>query len=133
MNDRNGGGRDRNGQGPNGGSGEDARLQRELAGLKAEHQRLRDEKLRAEQDAANLTRQMDELKARAEAEYGTSDPAELAALLERRRAENAAMVAEYREHLAAVGSALAEVERGFGGGEGGGAGSGTGNGLGGRS
>lgn len=88
----------------------DAALQEELAGLKAEYQRLREDKVRTEQDVANLTRQLDELCRRAEQEYGTSDPGELAALLEKKRAENEAMVADYRAHLEQIHRGLAAVE-----------------------
>ncbi|MEA4858048.1 MAG: hypothetical protein AAGU21_11350 [Solidesulfovibrio sp.] len=91
----------------------DAGPQRELEGLKAEYERLRDDKVRAEQDLANLTRQLAELEARARAEYGTADPAELAALLTRLREENARLVAEYREHIQGVRRDLEAVERQF--------------------
>ncbi len=91
----------------------DAAAQRELAELKAAYERLRDDKVRAEQNLANLARQLEELEARARAEYGTADPAELAALLEGMRAENARLVAEYREHISGVRRDLAAVEREF--------------------
>lgn len=91
----------------------DAGPQRELAALKAAYERLRDDKVRAEQDLANLTRQLADLEARAQAEYGTADPQELAALLERMRAENARLVAAYKEHVEGVRRDLAAVEREF--------------------
>ena len=91
----------------------DARLERELAGLKAQYERLRDDKVRAEQDLTHLQNQLTELEARAKADYGTSDPAELEALLARKREENARLVAEYREHIAAVRRDLAAVEQAF--------------------
>ena len=43
------------------------------------------------------------------------DPAELTRLLEEKRAANARLVAEYREHVAAVKGELEAVERDFGG------------------
>jgi DNA repair exonuclease SbcCD ATPase subunit len=93
----------------------DAKLERELAGLKGEYDRLRDAKVRTEQDLTHLQNQLAELEARAMAEYGTADPAELLRLLEEKRAENARLVAEYREHVAAVRRELEAVERDFAG------------------
>jgi septal ring factor EnvC (AmiA/AmiB activator) len=93
----------------------DAKLERELAGLKGEYDRLRDAKVRTEQDLTHLQNQLAELEARAVAEYGTADPAELLRLLEEKRAENARLVAEYREHVAAVRRELEAVERDFAG------------------
>lgn len=89
----------------------DSQLQEELARLKAEHQRLRDEKLRTERDVDHLTGQLEELQARARQDYGTSDPGELSGLLEEKRKENAVMVAEYRQHLEGLHRGLAEVEK----------------------
>lgn len=91
----------------------DAGPQRELEGLKAEYERLRDDKVRAEQDLANLTRQLAELETRAKADYGTADPAELSALLVRLREENARLVAAYRAHIQGVRQDLAAVEKDF--------------------
>ena len=93
----------------------DAKLERELAGLKGEYDRLRDAKVRTEQDLTHLQNQLAELEAKAMAEYGTADPAELLRLLEEKRAENARLVAEYREHVAAVRRELEAVERDFAG------------------
>ena len=106
---------DRRGSAPAPGNDADARLQNELAGLKGEYERLRDAKVRAEQDLSHLQNQLAELEAKAAAEYGTADPAELARLLEEKRAANARLVAEYREHVAAVKGELEAVERDFGG------------------
>lgn len=91
----------------------DAAQKRELEGLKAAYERLRDDKVRAEQDLANLTRQLAELETRAKADYGTADPAELMALLTRLREENARLVAEYKAHIQAVHHDLEAVEREF--------------------
>ncbi len=89
----------------------DARLERELAGLKAEYERLRDDKVRTEQDLSHLRHQLDELEARAQEEYGTADPRALRELLARKRAENERLVAEYREHIAGIRQELEAVER----------------------
>jgi hypothetical protein len=91
----------------------DARLERELAGLKAEYERLRDDKVRTEQDLSHLQNQLAELEAKAQAEYGTADPEALKQLLAQKREDNARLVAEYREHIAAVRQDLETVEREF--------------------
>ena len=91
----------------------DARLERELAGLRAEYERLRDDKVRAEQDLSHLQHQVRELEAAAVAAYGTADPEALARLLAEKRAENARLVAAYREHIEAVRRDLEQVERDF--------------------
>ena len=93
----------------------DARLERELAGLKTEYERLRDDKVRTEQDLRHQQNQLAELEAKARAEYGTADPEALARLLEEKRLQNARLVAEYREHLAAVRRDLDAVEQDFAG------------------
>jgi hypothetical protein len=91
----------------------DARLERELAGLKAEYERLRDDKVRTEQDLSHLQNQLTELEAKAQAEYGTADPEALKQLLTQKREDNARLVAEYREHIARVRQDLEAVERDF--------------------
>ncbi|MGE4552819.1 MAG: hypothetical protein AB7D57_06885 [Desulfovibrionaceae bacterium] len=92
------------------GPDQDQRLEAELAGLKKQFERLRDERLRTERDLDNLDRQLDELRAQARADYGTDDPAELARILEQRRAENQRLVAEYRDHVAGIQRDLDQVE-----------------------
>ncbi|EHJ49174.1 hypothetical protein DFW101_3174 [Solidesulfovibrio carbinoliphilus subsp. oakridgensis] len=91
----------------------DARLERELAGLKAQYERLRDDKVRTEQDLSHLQNQLAELEAKAQAEYGTADPEALRRLLEQKRADNARLVAEYRDHIATVRRELESVEKAF--------------------
>lgn len=93
----------------------DASLERELAGLKQAYERLRDDKVRTEQDLRHQQNQLAELEAKARAEYGTADPEELARLLDEKRRENARLVAEYREHIAAVKRDLEAVEQDFAG------------------
>jgi phage shock protein A len=90
----------------------DGRVERELADLRREYESLKEQKVRAEQDVANLTRQIEELSARALAEYGTADTEALARLLEEKRRENERLVAEYREHVQAVARELSAVEGG---------------------
>jgi len=93
----------------------DASLERELAGLKQAYERLRDDKVRTEQDLRHQQNQLAELEAKARADYGTADPEELARLLDEKRRENARLVAEYREHIAAVRRDLDAVEQDFAG------------------
>lgn len=89
---------------------DDAALERELGALKDRYEGLKERKVRAEQDLSNLERQLADLEERAQREYGTSDPEELEKLLAERRAENARMVEEYREHIASVQNGLAQLD-----------------------
>lgn len=91
----------------------DAELERELADLKRQYERLRDDKVRAEQDLSHLQQQLRDLEQAAIADYGTADPEALARLLADKRAENARLVAAYRDHIAAVRQDLDQVERDF--------------------
>ena len=101
---------------PNGtGTTRDAGLERELGGLRRRYEQLRDRKVRTEQDIANYTDQLDALKAQARERYGTDDPEELQALWERKRQENEAVVADYREHINKVQAELTAVEQAMGG------------------
>ncbi len=95
------------------GAQQDQLLEQELARLRTEYDKLREERVRTEQNLANLSQQLREMEERAQAEYGTSDPAELERLLAERRAENARLVAEYRGHVEAIRADLAAVERGL--------------------
>jgi len=97
----------------NNGGNRDAALEQELQGLRRQYEALRDRKVRVEQDIVNLTAQLDELKARAEAEYQTSDPDELHSLLEEKRKENERVVEEYRRHINELQQGLQAVEQAF--------------------
>lgn len=92
------------------GHAHDQQVERELQALKAEYERLREDRVRTEQNLKNLEGQLADLETRALAEYGTADPAELERLLAERREQNARLVAEYRDHVESVRAALAEVE-----------------------
>ena len=92
------------------GTTKDSKLEQELNTLRHQYEQLRDQKVRTEQDMANLTSQLEALKAQAKAEYGTDDPKELQALLEKKREENEKVVAEYREHVQRIQADLADVE-----------------------
>ena len=99
---------------PNGtGTNKDSQLEQELKGLRQQYEQLRDRKVRTEQDVANLSSQLEALKGQAQAEYGTSDPEELQALLEKKREQNEQVVAEYRDHIQKIQSDLASVENGL--------------------
>ncbi|MBF0481818.1 MAG: hypothetical protein HQK81_13180 [Desulfovibrionaceae bacterium] len=92
--------------------GRDAALERELAGLKADFERLREEKVRAEQNLDNLKGQIAELEAKARKEYGTASLDELEQLLAGRRAENERLLAEYKQHIDEIRAGLDAVEAG---------------------
>ncbi len=91
---------------------QDAALERELAGLKADYEQLREEKVRAEQTLSHLEAQLKELEEKALAEYGTADPAALEAMLAAMRAENQRLVEEYRQHIQGIRSSLEGLEKG---------------------
>ena len=92
------------------GTSRDVELEQELAELRNHYERLRDKRVRTEQDIAHLTSQLEALKTQAQAEYGTSDPEELQKLLEQKREENERVVASYREHVQQIQADLAAVE-----------------------
>lgn len=94
------------------GTTKDSQLEQELNALRTQYEQLRDQKVRTEQDVTNLSGQLDKLKNQAQAEYGTSDPKELQALLEKKRQENEQVVSKYREHIQQIQSDLANVENG---------------------
>ena len=88
----------------------DMALERELAQLKTEYEKLREQKVRAEETLKHLEAELAGLEERARADYGTADPDELAARLEAMRAENARLVARYREHIEGVRRSLEGLE-----------------------
>ena len=92
------------------GTSKDSQLEQELKDLQKQYEQLRDKKVRTEQDVANLSTRLEELKSSAQAEYGTSDPEELQALLEKKREQNEKVVSEYREHIQQIQADLADVE-----------------------
>lgn len=92
------------------GMNQDSQLEQELNGLRKQYEHLRDQKVRTEQQVSDLTGQLEGLKAQAESEYGTSDPAELQALLEQKRSENQRIVTEYRNHIQKIHNDLSAVE-----------------------
>ncbi len=88
----------------------DTAVQETLETLKKEYKDLDTLKIRTDQDIANLQKQLEELESRAEAEYGTSDLAELEKILEERRQENERRVQEYEQHIQEVKDSLAQID-----------------------
>lgn len=89
---------------------QDKALERELAGLKQEYEKLHEKKIQTKADLANLERRLQELETQAKETYGTADPDELDKLLQEKRAENARLVSEYREHIQSVNTELGAIE-----------------------
>ncbi|WP_156891617.1 ADP-ribosyltransferase [Maridesulfovibrio zosterae] len=87
-------------------------LEQELAQLKRQYERLREDKVRTEQNLDNIGRQLADLEAQAMQQYGTSDPQELNQLLEEKRTENAKLVADYRAHITSIMEGLQKLEQG---------------------
>lgn len=87
-------------------------LERELNQLKQQYERLREDKVRTEQNLDNIGRQLAELEAQAVQQYGTADPQELGRLLEEKRSENARLVADYRTHITSIMEGLQKLEQG---------------------
>jgi hypothetical protein len=76
---------------------------RRLDDLRKSFDKLRAERIRAEGEVERLTRDLDEARALAKAELGTSDEVEIKNLIEAALAQNAKLVEEF-------GVALREVE-----------------------
>ncbi len=91
-------------------SGRDAAVQDKLEALKKEYSALHTQKITTEANIKNLEEQLTRLRAAAEKEFGTSDLAELQQILEDRRRENEARVAQYELHLQEIKTNLAAIE-----------------------
>ncbi len=89
---------------------EDKKIQQALEALRKEYDGLHKKKIETDTTLQNLEDQLEELKKRAEAEYGTSDLEELKAMLARWREENARRIAEYQEHIQSIKEALEKIE-----------------------
>ena len=85
-------------------------LEQELNLLKEQHKWLHDKKIRTEQELASTTSQLAALEEEAKVQYGTSDPQELAKLLEEKKAENSRLVTEYRAHIMSIKEGLDNLE-----------------------
>ena len=88
----------------------DLALERELAQLKQEYEALNTKKVQTEVNLKHLEESLAELKAQAREAFGTDDPDELEKLLEKKRQENARLVAEYREHIQGIQESLEKAE-----------------------
>ncbi len=93
------------------GAEQDQALERELAGLQQEYKRLNDRQLVTATRLENIEKQLQELEAQALEEYGTADPVALERLLEEKRAENARLVDEYRQHIQEISNGLSAIEQ----------------------
>lgn len=89
---------------------QDEAVQAKLETLKKEYNELHTQKIKTEQNIANLEDKLQELRAKAEKEFGTSDLAELQQILEDRRRENEARVADYEKHLQEIKTNLGAIE-----------------------
>ena len=92
------------------GTTRDSQVEQELNELRRQYEKLRDRKVRTEQDVANLSEQLETLKKQAEIEYGTSNIEELQQLLESKRQQNEEVVAKYRDHIQKIQDDLTSVE-----------------------
>ncbi len=88
----------------------DLALERELAQLKQEFEKLNTRKLQTEINLKNLEENLEDLRKEARESYGTDDPDELEKLLQEKREENARLVAEYRAHIQGIQESLGRVE-----------------------
>lgn len=87
-------------------------LEQELNLLKDQYKWLHDKKIRTEQELASNASQLEKFEEEAMAQYGTSDPQELAKLLEEKKAENVRLVTEYRKHIMSIKEGLDNLEQG---------------------
>jgi DNA repair exonuclease SbcCD ATPase subunit len=88
----------------------DEEVLRELERLKSEYTELNEKRIETDANLKNQEKQLRELKAKAEATYGTSDLNELRALLDKWRRENEEKVEQYREHVEQIKEKLKELE-----------------------
>ncbi len=85
----------------------------EMKALQNRYERLKDLKTRCETHLENSKLQLEKLKEKARADYGTDDLAELRAKLEEMKADNARMQQEYKASLDAIEAGLQEVDESF--------------------
>jgi len=88
----------------------DEEVLRELERLKSEYTKLDKKRIETATQLKSREEQLKELKAKAEATYGTSDLNELRALLDKWRRENEEKVKQYREHVEQIKEKLKELE-----------------------
>ncbi|MEJ5300147.1 MAG: hypothetical protein WHS38_04080 [Thermodesulforhabdaceae bacterium] len=90
----------------------DDEILKELEALKAEYAKLDKKRIETATHLKSREEQLKELKAKAEATYGTSDLNQLRDLLEKWRRENEEKVKLYREHIEEIKEKLKELEGG---------------------
>ncbi|WP_291330228.1 hypothetical protein [Desulfovibrio sp. UCD-KL4C] len=93
-----------------GNAANDNELEQELNLLKQQYERLREDKVRTEQNLDNIGRQLAELEEQAIQQYGTADSEKLSQLLEEKRTENSRLVTEYRAHITSIVDGLQKLE-----------------------
>jgi hypothetical protein len=89
----------------------DEAVQKKLEQLKEEYADLHTKKITTAANIQNLETNLARLRATAEKEYGTSNIAELEHILESRRRENDAKVAQYEQHIKEIKEHLANIEK----------------------
>lgn len=85
--------------------------QEEIDALKARYDVLNKKKIQAETNHEAAERRLEELKAKAQKDYGTDNLDELKQKLDELKAENERKRAEYQAHLETIESKLADVEK----------------------
>lgn len=76
---------------------------------------LRDRRTTAQANLRTIEATLADLKTQAREQFGSDDPAELARKLERTRAQNGKLRADYQDHLDGIDMGLAELEPSEGG------------------
>ncbi|RVU19709.1 hypothetical protein [Methylobacterium oryzihabitans] len=90
-------------------TGQDAAALKRLDALRPAYETLREDRIRAQSDVERLTRELEAARAQAREELGTDDEAEIRAMIEAVRAENARQVAAFAEAVQAVRDRLAAL------------------------
>ncbi|OIP90390.1 MAG: hypothetical protein AUK55_12870 [Syntrophobacteraceae bacterium CG2_30_61_12] len=88
----------------------DQAVQERLEALRSEYEKLSEKRIQTQTMVQNLEEQLQGLREKAEAEYGTSDLEKLEELLEQRRQENERRVTEYQQHIEGIKDQLKAVE-----------------------
>jgi uncharacterized protein YaaN involved in tellurite resistance len=78
--------------------------------LRQDYDRLRTERIRAESEVERLEREFEDARQEALAEFGTDSDAEIARLIAKAQAENAASIASFAALLADVEEGLRQLE-----------------------
>jgi hypothetical protein len=88
----------------------DKAVEQQLEILKKAYNDLHTKKITTEANIKNLEDNLAKLRAAAEKDYGTSDLEKLQEILETRRRENEAKVAQYEQHVKEIQENLAAAE-----------------------